>query len=462
MRSTVMTTGGVLAALLIGMPRPTAAAESLEQRLRRLERRVEEQDRIIDEQQRRLDERDAEAARPAAGAATPAPAPSATAAAPAAAASPDTMRAYWKDGLRFETGDKAFQAHVGGRFHADWGFFTEDEGLNDAFGGFEDGAEFRRARLMIEGLVYEQVEFRAEYDFAGGETTFKDVYLGLVDLPYVGGVRVGHFKEPFSLDEMTSSRFITFMERALPNALVPSRNMGAMLHDAAFDQRLTWALGTFRDTDDFAISQDDGGWGVTGRVTGLPWYADEGRSLVHLGIGASHRDPGDDVVRLRSRPEAHLAPNVVDTGTFDATTFDRFGGEAAMVQGPFWAAGEYLHGLAAGDGPGRDFGGYYAQAGFFLTGEHRPYKQGAFDRVRPRRPFLSGDQRGPGAWEIAGRWSSLDLNSGAVRGGSVRNITGAVNWYLNALTRVSANYVFSDQQQLGDAHAFMMRFWFDF
>jgi len=462
MRSRVMMTGGVLAALLSSVPRP-CRAETIEQRLERLERKVEQQDRIIKDQQRQLDER--KSAAPAAAAPSTAPA---SAAAPVAAAppppAPDTMRAYWKDGLRFETADKNFQAHVGGRMQADWAFFTEDSGLANAVGRFEDGAEFRRARLLIEGLVYKQVEFRAEYDFAGGESTFKDVYTGLVDLPYVGGIRVGHFKEPFSLEELGSDNFIPFMERSLPNALSPSRNMGFMAHNTVLDDRLTWALGAFRDTDDFAVSQGDGGWGGTGRLAGQPWWADEGRSLVHLGVAASWRDPGENEARFRSRPEAHLAPFVVDTGTFDANGLSRIGGELAAAHGPVWIQSEYMAAATNGPGPGRDVNGYYVQAGYFLTGENRPYRQegAVFDRVRPRRPFLYGDNRGYGAWELAGRWSSLDLNSGAIRGGSVRDITAGVNWYLNPLTRISANYVFSDQLQLGDSQAFMMRFWFDF
>jgi phosphate-selective porin OprO/OprP len=280
----------------------------------------------------------------------------------------------------------------------------------------------------------------------------------------VGGIRVGHFKEPFSLEELGSDNFIPLMERALPNALVPSRNLGGMVHNTTLEERMTWAAGAFRDSDDFAISQGDGEWGGTARVTGLPWWQDDGRSLVHLGIAGSYRDPADDSVQFRSRPEARLAPYVVDTGAFDATSLSRLGAEFAAVQGPFWLQSEYIGALTAGDGPGRDANGYYVQAGFFLTGESRPYKResGTFDRVRPRRPFLYGDERGWGAWELLGRWSSLDLNSGAIRGGSVHDITAGVSWYLNPLTRISANYVFSDQLQLGDSQAFMMRFWFDF
>jgi phosphate-selective porin OprO/OprP len=444
---------GLLSAVMLGAP-TRVGAETIEQRLERLEQRLEQQDRIIREQQRQLDER---ATAPAATA----PAASAQAAAPA---SPDTLRAYWKDGVRFESPNKEFQAHVGGRLQTDFAQFSESDGFKNRLGTAPNGSEIRRARLMVEGLVYDRVEFRLEYDFATGQAEPKDVYLGLIDLPYVGGLRVGHFKEPFSFDELTSSRFITFMERALPNALAPSRNMGAMLHNAVLDERMTWAIGGFRSSDAFGEDQDDGGWAATGRVTGLPWFENEGRSLVHLGAAASYRDPQGNAEQFRSRPEAHLAPYVIDTGDFEADEITRLGGEFAAVHGPAWLQAEYLAALANGNGPNRDMAGYYIQAGWFLTGEHRPYKResGVFDRVRPRHSFLVGDQSGAGAWELAARWSSLDLNSGPIRGGQANDVTAGVNWYLNPLTRVSANYVYSDRLSVGTINAFMMRFWFDF
>jgi phosphate-selective porin OprO/OprP len=449
---------GVLMATLLGVP-PRAGAESIEQRLERLEKRVEEQDRIIHEQQRQLDER----------AATPAPATTAPAtaaaqpAAPAAPASPDTMRAYWKDGLRFETADKKFQTHVGGRIQIDASNFTESKDMKEEFGSFQNGAELRRARLQVDGLLYGRVDYMIEYDFATGQAEAKDVYLGLIDLPYVGNLRVGHFKEPFSLEEVTSDNYITFMERALPNAFAPSRNMGAMGFNAVLDERMTWALGAFRSSSDaFAQDQEDGGWAGTGRITGLPLWLDDGRSLVHLGTAVSYRDPQGEAERFRSRPEAHQAPDVVDTGNFMADDVARFGGELAAVHGPAWFQGEFIDTLTDGDGPQRNLYGYYVQAGWFLTGENRPYKRetGVFDRVRPRHSFLVDG--GPGAWELAARWSSLDLDSGAVRGGQVHDVTVGVNWYLNPNTRVTGNYVFADRIGVGEMNAFLMRFWLYF
>jgi phosphate-selective porin OprO/OprP len=372
------------------------------------------------------------------------------------------LRAYWKDGLRFETADKKFQAHVGGRIQIDASNFTESRAMKEEFGAFQNGAELRRARFQIDGLIYGRIEYQIEYDFATGEAEPKDVYIGVVDIPYAGNLVLGHFKEPFSLEEVTSDNYIAFMERALPNAFAPSRNMGLMLMNAPLEERMTWAVGAFHgNTDALGVTQEDGGWAGTGRITGLPLWLDEGRSLVHLGASGTYRNPQDGAVRYRSRPEAHQAPEIVDTDNFMADDVARFGGELAAVHGPLWFQGEFIDALSDGDGPQRNLYGYYVQAGWFLTGEHRPYRRdrAIFDRVRPRRSFLVD---GPGAWELAARWSAIDLDSGAIRGGQAHDVTVGVNWYLNPMTRVTGNYVFSDRIGVGEMNALMMRFWLYF
>ena len=137
---------------------------------------------------------------------------------------PKTMRAYWKDGLRLDSNDGSFKLKIGGRIQYDTIFIDESDDLEDNLGtNIEDDSEFRRARLYISGKIYDNVEFKAHYDFAGGDADFKDVYMGLLGVPVVGNIRIGHFKEPFGLEELTSSKYITFMERSLANTFAPSR-----------------------------------------------------------------------------------------------------------------------------------------------------------------------------------------------------------------------------------------------
>jgi len=385
----------------------------------------------------------------------------------------------WKNGLRADSPDGNFSIKLGGRIQIDWAAISADDEVEDALGSdFEGfGTEFRRARLFMSGMIYKVAEYKAQFDFAGDEVTAKDLYLGLTGLPVVDKIRIGHQKEPFSLEELTSSKYITFLERALPNVFSPGRNMGVQVMNSALEKKLFWGAGIFWDTEDGAENFNDfADYNITARVAGTPWYADEGRRLLHLGLGYSHlfRDDKETAFRFRQRPEIHLAQaRTVDTGDIDG--FDRFfdgqdliGAEAAVVFGPLSIQGEYIRAMVDGANEDYDFNGAYVYASYFLTGESRPYKGGSFSRVKPDSDFdLQG---GLGAWEIAVRWSWLDLNDGGIAGGEETNYTVGVNWYLNPALRVMANYVYGTVEDRGiggtisdaDINAVAGRFAIDF
>ncbi len=364
------------------------------------------------------------------------------------------FRVFWNNSLRFETNDGRFKLRLGGRIQQDWAWFDEDDDLkllwNPLLGAafsndLEDGAEFRRGYFDISGQAYDDLEFKIQVDFTDGDTDFKDVFIAMRDVPVVGKVKVGHFKEPFSLNQLTSDNNITFLERALSDVFSPKRNTGLGVANTALNKRLTWAAGVFRDTDSYGDGSGDGNYSLTARVTGLPWYEEDGRRLAHLGLSYSHRNP-DAFIRVRQRPEAHLS-NVrfVDTGLFYAEDEDRYSLEAALVYGPLSLQAEYIasnidtrrHGDVNLDG-------YYVFGSYVLTGENRRYSttSGAFGSIRPNRNFsLSPENRGWGAWELTLRYSSLDLNDSGIHGGEEDNVTVGVNWYLNPNTRWMLNYV---------------------
>lgn len=357
---------------------------------------------------------------------------------------------YWRSGLRLDSADGKFKLKIGGRVQNDWTIYGTDEELRRQFGRIGDGTEFRRARLFMEGSVYGNVKYKFQYDFASSDP-FKDAYIQVKKLPMVGNFTIGHFKEPFSLEELTSSKYITFMERSLPNAFSQGRNLGVRFNRSFMDKRATAAFGFFRDGNPAdAPFGPDGIYNATTRFTFLPWYQEKGRQLLHAGFSYSHafhnltREDGEVVKsdRFRQRPEAHLGPRLVETPKFAAEEIDYINPEVALVYGPASLQLEWMSALVNREsGDDLHYNGFYGFASYFLTGEHRPYKtsSGAFDRVKPKNDF--DGKGGWGALEFAARYSVIDLNDGDVNGGEMQNVTVGFNWYLNPNVRLMFNYV---------------------
>ncbi len=375
--------------------------------------------------------------------------------------------AYWKNGLRMDSANGAFKLRIGGRIQNDWSWFFDNQDVEEATGKeVEAGTEFRRLRLAVGGTIYKNTEFMAEYDFANGSVNIREVWIGL----HPGGtgfLQVGSMKEPFGLEWLTSDLFTAFMERSSGNdAFVPGYSTGAMYSDTLAEDRIAWAAGVFRDANDAGDdtgNTNSGEYNYTGRFTGRPWIGETANDWLHLGVGASRREPSNDGAQYRSRPEMHLAPVLVDTGVFDAGGAMLYEGEAAFSMGSFWAAGEYfLTEVRAQDADDPTFTAWNLSAGFFLTGESRPYnaKKGVFDRVTPKENY--DGEGGAGAWEVAARYSAIDLNDAGIDGGEMKIWTIGTNWYLNPNTKVQIAWVHSHTDDIGRLDGIEMRFQVDF
>ena len=353
-----------------------------------------------------------------------------------ARADDSTLKVFWKDSLRLESVDGKNKLRVGGRIHWDNAFFADDE-----LGGksLNDGDVFRRTRLYLSGQIQGRYDFKMQYDFAGGDTDFKDVYFGIKDVPVLGNVRVGQFKEPFSLEEMASSNDITAIERASLNRLVPSRSAGIMLYNNFADSRVTGAVGLFRGEADSTGNYRGDGYAATARLTTLPYRSEDGSQLLHLGLGYSYRDDNTATYKLSS--DHSLAPNWKHAITgIDNTSL--LGVEAALKLGSLSIQSEWVQSDV--DAPaGGDLDGCYVQASYVLTGEIRGYdpKVGTFKGVSPDAKFL--EHGGLGAWEATLRWSNLDFSELA-GGQEVDTWTVGVNWYLNKNVRAMFNYSNAD------------------
>jgi phosphate-selective porin OprO/OprP len=350
-------------------------------------------------------------------------------------AEPATEVRFGTKGLEVQSGEDFYVA-LGGRMHIDAAWYDDDDV------DMGNGAELRRLRAEIEGTVWRDFDFKAGIDFAGDDVSVKSVYLTWTGLEFME-LNVGRFKEPFGLEELGSSNDTLLMERASAEVFAPGRHVGVGVE--SYGDHWTAALGAFAGEDDFGTDDDeDSGWATTGRVTVAP-FVNEGRVL-HLGAAGSYRDYDKDaVLSFDIGPESHVTDvSFVDTGDIaNPYSATRFGAEAAAILGPVTLQGEYIRTWIPrrmGD-PDLAFDGWYVLAGWIVTGESREYrdKRGLLGSVEPRRnASLDG---GFGAFELAFRYSVLDLSDEDVRGG-VQDIVGVgINWYLNPNMRLMFNYL---------------------
>ncbi len=375
----------------------------------------------------------------------------------------------WDKGFKVENKDKALKFKFGGRVMVDNAFMQQDSDLNTRFGKLttKNAVEIRRARLFFSGNVYNNIEFKLDLGFGGGEVALKDVYIGIKDIPVIGTLRVGNVKEPFRFEMLTSSKYITFMERSLISDYSPTRNNGILLFNEFNNNKIGVQAGLFRNANGKTANDEkaNDGYVFTGRITGLPINNVGKKQLLHLGLGYSHRVSDVKEYAISSRPEAHLSGiKYINTNTIEnVDNVNLVNIETVYTKGAFIAQAEYLTAKVNANTT-YNFASYYAQVSYFLTGEHKEYKSSysGFNRLKPKNNFGSKENKGIGAWEVALRYSNSDFNNKDILGGEQTDITLGLNWYLNPVTRIMLNNVFADVKDSGKANIFQIRLQLDF
>lgn len=361
-----------------------------------------------------------------------------------------------------------FKWRLGGRVHLDGAWFDNDRGTSRST-SLADGTEFRRARMDVTATLWRAWQLKLQYDFANsGSAGIRDAYIrySAPGGPFPWYAMVGNFKVPFSLEEYGTSNGLTFLERALPNALAPARKIGVGVgttgHDLWSVQAGVFGEGVSPENNQPGCSaavdagtgtvtpctgNDGEGYAVAGRLVVSPWHSESSDRVLHFGIATEYRLPDEgERVRFRQRPESNLADRLIDTGNLTGVdSTHKLGFEAAGNYGPFSLQGEYI--MADVEREGRlaspDFDGWYVMGSYLLTGESRTYKfpEGGFDNPKPRGVVGQG---GIGAWELTARISELDLNDRvglvAFNGGRMQNVTAGLNWYPTPNFRFMANY----------------------
>jgi phosphate-selective porin OprO/OprP len=384
----------------------------------------------------------------------------------------NTFRAYWKDGFNLEAG--AAKLKLGGRVMWDLFWVSEDDDMKTLVGAQPDGTEFRRLRLFNSGQVGEHVTYKIQIDFAGGGVDIKDAYVGLRKVPGVQNVRFGHFKEFMGLEELTSSKYISFMERSVTSSLAPSRNSGIGVHGVSEDEKINWGAGIFKNVGSSGKTVQDGNNALTARIAGRPMWNSK-TDFLHLGAAVSWRNKGASSYSLR--PENHLGSSLFSVMTTPKDQQILYGIEAAWMKGPLSFQAEFIGTSVDGATGSQDMSinSFYLFGSYFLSdGDHRGYKasSGTFSRVKPKNPLsLGGENTNLGAWEGLIRYSWIDgegdNGAGAKAESTNMNLTVGLNWYWNNNARWMLNYVYSTLDNgagsnEGTQHALQMRWQIDF
>lgn len=374
----------------------------------------------------------------------------------------------WKGAPQFSNDGLTFK--VRGRVYQDVIFQDVDR---EAGVDFEaHSTRLRTARLGVEGTWNRDWAYKAEVNFNGGNAQWEDLILEYKPNDMTS-IMAGNFKT-VSLENLTSSRYTTFMERGPFNDVL---DIGRVMNIGAKVNGANWTAAAFVSGDSVNNSDVSGGRetaGVNGRVTFAPVNTDEQK--LHLGGWARYRTRGDDAdpaaagvqnFRYRARNNTNYGDRYIDTGSIGVRD-TMIGAEAAWVYKNVSLQGEYamadITRMADQDG---EFNAWYVAASWFPTGEQRRYEanKGEFNRVKILNPVTAG---GWGAWELGLRYDNVDLTeTGVATAGEYSAWTAGVNWYPFPYVRLMANYTQSknDNPIAGadvDVNTLQFRAQFDF
>jgi phosphate-selective porin OprO/OprP len=323
----------------------------------------------------------------------------------------------------------------------------------------QDYTQFRRVRLWADGTGYGKSDFRLQMTLepeADGNVlvpAVKDAYYSMNEIPLLGRFRIGNFFVPFSLEQVTNDTNNIFLERSIPTQgiFAADREVGMALYNCTPNQRMTWASGVFVDSINEGTKlriDDNQGYRLSGRVTGLPYYDEpsNGRYLLHVGAGVLHTKDQDGIIRFRARPQIKEGPRLIDTGDLLGPSYTTGNVELAWVNGPVTLQSEaFISNVNLTGAPNQNAYGAYLHGSWFITGENRVFERfgqhGAqFARNVPYSQFfLVPGMVSLGGIELKARWSYLDL--ARFNAGQYNDLTVGFNWYFTERTRVMFDWI---------------------
>ena len=357
--------------------------------------------------------------------------------------------------LVLESKDRSYKLWMDNRVQVDGATFW---GLNPDYDKIGNGVSARRVRFAIKAQVAKDWYGEVDMDMADGEFELKDAiieYSGIKNMEF----RLGNFKEDFSMERTTSSRYLQFIERPMvTQALAPSRHLGFQASYLRNHFRAT--LGVFFQTiagseeaeyvkdnnKDFGRSQ---GYSFTSKVGWMPYTKDRTMGF-YIGGKASYRTPKTDEatndfggMRFSTRNSTSInRKKYLDTNVIPNVNHKwLYGLEGAAYYRGLKLQTEWIGTHVTGKDLNYNFGGSYIQLGYLLFGGQQHFNVAEGEFTSPGRGKKWGDV------ELNLRYDYLDLNDNGVWGGSGQNYTAGLNFYINKFFKFAINYQHSNNDR---------------
>lgn len=404
-------------------------------------------------------------------------------------------------GFGIKSADGDYELRLRGQIQTDARFYPGHDGFSSGNSGTTavsapDTALLKQFRPILQGTVAGKYDFLLTPDFGGGKTIVQDAYVDARFTPWAQ-VKVGKQKTPFGLERLQGDADGKFIERGLPNNLVPNRDIGVQLHGLLADSTVDYALGVFNgvidgnSSDSFTSGDTDNNIDkeLVARIFATPFKNDTGL-LQNLGFGlaATYSDfrgsgLGINATTAQSATESNLpsfrsnlgqlsffkyrtaaAGATTTTGTFADGERLRWSPQFYYYTGPFGLFGEYVAvdqdvskintSVKRSDKLKND--AWQIVGSWVITGEDAGYTNPI-----PKQPFNLTNGTGIGAWELVARYSELNIDNKAFspfgtgtaatqQGRSYADPRASVkqaaawaagiNWYLNRNVKLALDY----------------------
>jgi phosphate-selective porin OprO/OprP len=380
-----------------------------------------------------------------------------------------------KDGaFTLESANGRNSISLTGRMHLDARWNDYDEvgfvGRDRDTQSLSDQFELRRARLGVKGKFANDFKYEIVGNLPGTAT----IDVAFLDWAKYDAVqlRMGKFKQPFGLEQLTSSNNISLMERSYVDQTVPAKKLGFQVMGSP-KAGLTYALSTFQHHDtELNIAGGDRASGAARGTINFAELMGNKEMIMHVGLAgldstysvapstSSQTGPNDSAASTDTRAtiqafrtsgrglnnvfrgqvygENCRTATYACTSEFSAQVKNRaYGLEGIFASGPFKLVGEYsagdYKGTSAANTVSFDTKTYYIEAGWFITGEKyaSSYKNGVFSSFKPMNEF-DLDKGQWGAVEALFRFEGYEVDNASVSGGgrfqgNLDNYSGKAN-----------------------------------